>query len=165
MDVHTISRLAAALASARPEGRSEAVRNRLAEEPRCPVARYLAGCESFDRGRAAHGVRHFMIAAHNEPDFQSASLLVFAGLDWVVRSRLPLLTVLLDAWSEYRRPPIDVRRKERALLDAFEEATAPGLGALGKSLYRLPIRALRAQIRAAAETKDAEFRPLLYSLA
>jgi hypothetical protein len=136
---------------------------RVAAEPRCAVARYLLGCQCFERGRAALGVRHMMIAHHAAPELQSAALLVFAGLNWVSRRGAALLPVLLDTWEEFRRPQFDRFARERALLDAFAEED-PGLhGApqLAGRLWRLPIRALRAQIREAIVSRDAGLYPLL----
>ncbi len=113
----------------------------LAEYPRCPVTRYLLGCHCFDRGRAAPGVRHFMIAHHAEPRFQSAALLAFAGLNWVSRRGAALLPMLIETWEEFRRPEFDCLRPERRLLDALAEPD-PGLaqvGPLACRLWRLPI--------------------------
>ncbi len=135
----------------------------LAADPHCPVTRYLLGCQCFDRGRMATGVRHFMAAHHIEPDFQSAALLVFAGLNWVTRRHQPLLPVLLDTWDEFRRPTFDERAKERLLLDAFSEPPPDLLHGpeLARRLWRLPIRVLRSQIRAAVGSQDTRLYPLL----
>jgi hypothetical protein len=136
---------------------------RLAREPGCPVARYLLGCQCFDRGRSATAVRHMMIAHHAEPQFQSAALLTFAGLNWVSQRGAVLLAVLLATWEEFRRPEFDRLAKERLLLDAFAEPD-PGLGhmpALARRLWRLPIRTVRNQIRQAVLSRDAGLYPLL----
>lgn len=136
---------------------------RLTEQPRCPVSRYLAACRCFDGGQPAHGVRHMMVAHHAEPQFESAALLVFAGLKWGSRRGAPLLPVLLDTWEEFRRPEFDRCRKEQLLLDAFAEP-AVGLAhvsPLARRLWRLPIPTLRTQIRDAVTTPDAELYPLL----
>jgi hypothetical protein len=141
-----------------------ALEERLRTHPRCPASRYLAGCLEFDRKRPATAVRHMMIAQHAEPHFQSAALLVFAGLNWVSQRSAPFLAVLLDTWEEFRRPQFYCYRKERFLLDRFAEpwpggATGP---ALARSLWRLPIDALRSQIRDAVATRDPLSRyPLL----
>jgi hypothetical protein len=136
---------------------------RLAVEPRCPVARYLLGCQSFDRGRVATAVRHMMIAHHAEPQLQSAALLAFAGLNWVKRRGVALLPVLLETWEEFRRPEFDRLERERALLDVFARA-APELQQLpplAGRLWRLPIQVLRAQIRAAVLSREPGLYPLL----
>jgi hypothetical protein len=136
---------------------------RLLEEPRCPVARYILGCQCFDRGRSATGVRHLMIAHHAEPQLQSAALLAFAGLNWVSRRGARLLPVLLETWEEFRRPEFDRHRRERMLLDAFAEPD-PGLGnlaPLARRLWRLPIQTLRAQIREVILSRDAALYPQL----
>jgi hypothetical protein len=136
---------------------------RLAAEPRCAVARYVLGCHGLDRGQTATAVRHLMIAHHAEPQFQSAALLVFAGLNWIGRHGARLLPVLLETWEEFRRPEFDRTAKERLLLDALAEPD-PGLGhmpPLARRLWRLPIQALRAQIRAAVLSRDAGLYPLL----
>jgi hypothetical protein len=135
----------------------------LAESPRCPVTRYLLGCQCFDQRQIAVGVRHMMVAHHAEPDLQSAALLVFAGLNWCSRKSAPLLPVLLQTWEEFRRPEFDQYGKERLLLSAFAE---PGAGLdlvsqLAQRLWRLPIAALRAQIRDAIASRDAYSYPLL----
>ncbi len=136
---------------------------RLDAQPRCPVARYLLGCQCFDRGQAATGVRHFMIAHHAEVQLQSAALLAFAGLSWVSRPGAPLLPVLLDTWEEFRRPEFDRRPVERVLFDAFA-APDPGLAQLpdlARRLWRLPLATLREQIRQAVLSRDAGVYPLL----
>jgi hypothetical protein len=136
---------------------------RLAADPRCPVTRYLAACQCFDRGRSAPGVRHMMVAHHAEPQFESAALLVFAGLNWIGRRGAALLPVLLDTWEEFRRPEFDRTRQERALLDALAEPD-PGLervSLLARRLWRLPLQTLRAQIRQAIVSRDAGLYPLL----
>ncbi|MCK4342206.1 MAG: hypothetical protein KAY37_10850 [Phycisphaerae bacterium] len=136
---------------------------RLASEPRCAVTRYLLGCQCFDRGHSAVAVRHMMIAHHAEPCLQSAALLAFAGLNWVSRGNAALLPVLLETWEEFRRPEFDRYRLERRLLDAFSEPD-PGLehvAPLARRLWRLPIRTLQAQIRAAIRSRDAVLYPQL----
>ena len=136
---------------------------RLAARPRCAVTRYLLGCQCFDGGRAATAVQHLMVAHHAEPRLQSAALLAFAGLNWVSSRRTALLPVLLKTWEEFRRPEFDRFRRERLLLDAFAEPD-PGLdrvGPLAQRLWRLPIRTLRAQLRAAVLSRDAALYPLL----
>ncbi len=136
---------------------------RLDAQPRCPVARYLAGCLCFDGGKPATGVRHLMIAHHADAALESAALLVFAGLNWVSRPGEPLLAVLLDTWNEFRRPQFDRRGRERDLLDAFAEAD-PGLPAgwaLARRLWRLPIVTLRAQLRRATAAHDVATYPML----
>lgn len=104
-----------------------------------------------------------MTAHHAEPAFESAALLVFAGLNWVSRPRAALLPVLLDTWEEFRRPEFDRRPKERRLLDAFATPLDQlnGLSPLARRLWRLPIRSLRAQIRAAVLSPEAKRFPLL----
>jgi hypothetical protein len=136
---------------------------RLAVDPRCPVTRYLLGCHCFDRGYPATAVRHMMVAYHAEPQLQSAALLAFAGLSWVARQGSRLLPVLLETWEEFRRPEFDRTTVERLLLNAFAEPD-PGLAhmpPLARRLWRLPIHALRAQIRAAVLSRDAGLYPLL----
>lgn len=146
-----------------PDSRSAWLGERLRHAPRCPVARYLLGCHGFDHGQPATAVRHMMLAHHAEPDFQSAALLVFSGLNWIARPGVPLLTVLLDTWEEFRRPAFDRYARERALLDALLE-DLPGLAsasALAQRLWRLPIQTLRAQIRQAVADADTATYPLL----
>jgi hypothetical protein len=104
-----------------------------------------------------------MIAHHAEPDYESAALLVFAGLSWVSRESAPLLRVLLDTWEEFRRPAFDRYPRERVMLDALAE-TLPGLdsaSSLAQRLWRLPIQTLRAQIRHAVASADTQKYPLL----
>ena len=142
---------------------AEALEQRLAAEPACPVARYLLACWCIDHGQPATAVRHLMTAHHAEPQFQSAALLAFAGLNWVSRRNAPLLPVLLETWEEFRRPAFDQLPRERALLDAFA-APDPGLAqlpSLAGRLWRLPIHVLRGQIRAAVLSRDAGLYPLL----
>ncbi len=106
-----------------------------------------------------------MVAHHSEPDFESAALLVFAGLKWGPQQRRPLLGVLLETWEEFRRPGFDRTRREVLLLDTFAEpADFDGpVSPLARRLWRLPVRTLRAQIREAV-TGDAVRRyPLLLS--
>jgi hypothetical protein len=142
---------------------AEALQARLAREPRCPVSRYLLGCHGYDRGQPAIAVQHMMIAHRTEPQFQSAALLVFAGLNWIARRGDRLLPVLLETWEEFRRPEFDRLPRERALLDSFAEPD-PGLATmppLARRLWRLPIQTLRAQIREAVISRDAGLYPLL----
>lgn len=139
------------------------LRNLVEREPRCPVTRYLLGCDALDHGRIATAVRHMMVAHHAEPDFESAALLVFAGLKWGPQRTRPLLPVLLETWDEFRRPGFDRTRREKLLLDAFAEPLdLPGpLSALARRLWRLPVHTLRAQIREAVASDNASRFPLL----
>lgn len=146
-----------------PAALEEWLQQRLRDAPRCPVARYLAGCVGFDRGRSAIGVRHMMVAHHAEPQLQSAALLAFAGLTWVGRRGVALLPVLLETWEAFRRPAFDRYPIERRLLDALD-VPAPELahaGATAQRLWRLPIRLLRQQLREAVVSRDAALYPLL----
>lgn len=163
MNLRTWQRLVADLAGCPADELSARLEGRIADQPRCPVARYLLGAQSFDRGRIASGVRHMMVAHHAAPALQSAALLVFAGLNLVSRCGAALLPVLLDTWEEFRRPQFDCYRRERELLDAFAEPD-PGLHLapqLAGRLWRLPIRSLRTQIREALVSRDAGLYPLL----
>lgn len=121
------------------------------------------GCHCLDRGCPALAVRHMMIAHHAEPDLESAALLVFAGLSWVGRRTTPLLAVLLQTWEEFRRPQFDRFPRERLLLDllAQEPLPAGSLSPLARRLLRLPIPALRRQIRAALSSQEVCSYPLL----
>jgi hypothetical protein len=135
----------------------------VAARPRCPVTRYLLACQCLDEGRAAVAVRHLMVAHHAEPRFESAALLVFAGLNWVGQRDASLLPVLLATWDEFRRPQFDRTWPERLLLDAFAEPE-PGLGQaplLARRLWRLPLKTLRDQIREAMPSPAAALYPLL----
>ena len=136
---------------------------RLRIDARCPVTHYLLACQCLDRGCSALAVRHMMIAHHAQPRYESAALLVFAGLNWVGQRGSALLPVLLETWEEFRRPEFDRHRCERVLLDAFAEPE-PGLehvAPLARRLWRLPIQTLRAQIRQAIVSRDAGLYPLL----
>ena len=148
-----------------PGGRSRFLQQRVVGQPRCPVTRFLLGCEALDRGRIATAVRHMMVAHHSEPDFESAALLVFAGLKWGPQSTRPLLAVLLETWEEFRRPAFDRTRREKLLLDAFAEPldVRGPLSSLARRLWRLPVRTLRAQIREAVAGDAAQRYPLLVS--
>lgn len=141
--------------------RSAAIVTALEKTPRCPVTRYLAGCEAIDAHRPAVAVRHMMIAHHSAPEFQSAALLVFSGLSWVEQTERPLLNTLLDTWEEFRRPTFDQTPGERALLDCFAEPEPAwdGVSNLARRLWRLPIMMLREQIRDVAS--DPEHAPAL----
>lgn len=148
-----------------PGQRSRFLCERIAEQPRCPVTRYLLGCEALDRGRIATAVRHMMVAHHSEPDFESAALLVFAGLKWGPQSTRPLLAVLLETWEEFRRPAFDRTRREKLLLDAFAEPlqVAGPISPLARRLWRLPVGTLRVQIRDAVAGDATRRYPLLVS--
>ena len=163
MERSTFSQAVAAWSRCPPEELAARLDERLRSTPRCPVTRYLAACQCFDRGRSALAVRHMMVAHHAAPDLQSAALLVFAGLNWISRRGAKFLPVLLDTWEEFRRPEFDRYRDERLLLDAFAEPE-PGLQPIGPvalRLWRLPIRTLRAQLREAALSGDTALHPLL----
>jgi len=150
-----------------PERLAAMMQDRLREQPRCPVTRFLLGCQCFDRGRSAEAVRHLMIAHHAEPGFKSAALLVFAGLNWVSRKNAALLPVLVETWEEFRRPTFGEDPIERRLLDAFAEPD-PGLNLvapLARGLWRLPIRTLQSQIREAILSQDAALYPQLTATA
>ncbi len=136
-------------------------------EPGCPVAGYLLACHKLDRGQVATAVRHLMTVYHQEPDLQSAALLVFTGLNWIARPTEALLAVLLDTWEEFGRPAFDRTAKERALLDAFAEPepAAADLPSLAGRLWRLPIQSLRAQVRQAVSSPEAAGYPALTALA
>ena len=163
MDHRTFDSIVA-LCTQRPANQVvEWLARRLETEPRCPVARYLLACQCFDRGRGAQAVRHMMTAHHSEPGLESAALLVFSGLNWINRRSVALLPVLLDTWEEFRRPEFDRHRAERRLLDAFArpDDELNGISPLARRLWRLPIRSLRAQIREAVLSPDAEQYQLL----
>lgn len=144
--------------------------SRLSEQlvatPGCATTRYLLGCRAFDRGRPASAVRHMMVAHHADADLESAALLVFAGMNAVSRPGVPLLTVLLDTWVEFRRPQFDRYARERRLLTAFAARWEgpPTVSDLTRRLWRLPIQTLRSQIREALALKDAERYPLLLAV-
>jgi len=127
------------------------------------MTHYLLACHTFDRGRRAIPVRHMMIAHHAEPEFESAALLVFAGLNWIDRRGADLLPVLLDTWEEFRRPEFDRRPAEQRFLDRFAKPLDEpnGLSPLALRLWRLPIRTLRAQIREAVRSRNAPRYSLL----
>lgn len=163
MDIRTLDKIVTAHTQLPQAEFVEWLERRLETEPRCPVAHYLLACHYFDRGHDAQAVRHMMIAHHAEPAFESAALLVFAGLNWVQRRKAPLLPVLLDTWEEFRRPEFDRHHKEQRLLDAFARRLEElnGVSPLARRLWRLPIRTLRAQIREAVLSADAEQYPLL----
>jgi len=129
--------------------RVAALAKALEQTPRCPVTRYLAGCEAIDANRPALAVQHMMVAHHSAQELQSAALLVFAGLSWVEQTERPLLNTLLDTWEEFRRPAFDQTPGERALLDCFAEPEPAwdGVTSLARRLWRLPIMILRQQIR------------------
>lgn len=137
-----------------------------AEAPGCAATRYLLGCRALDRGRPASAVRHMMVAHHADPDLESAALLVFAGMNAVSRAGVPMLTVLLDTWVEFRRPQFDRYARERRLLSAFaaEWEGPPSVSDLTRRLWRLPIQVLRSQIREAVAVKDAARYPLLLAV-
>lgn len=122
---------------------------RLSRFPRCPVARYLAGCRCFDLNLPAHATRNFMIAQHVEPQFESAALLVFTGLAWISQREASLLDTLIRTWHEYRRMPFDRTPREQRLLNilaAGHDPEPPGESALAR-FGRLPIRAIRDELR------------------
>ena len=143
------------------------LQRRLESKPRCAVTRYMLGCHCFDRGRAAQGVRHMMIAHHGEPALDSAALLVFSGLNWVNCRGSALLPILLDTWEEFRRPEFDRNAREKRLLDAFDEPLHAGedYSPLARRLWRLPIRTLRAQIREVMMSSNPDGYPLLWATA
>lgn len=158
-----LAETAALYARTRPEALPALLAERLAADPRCPVTRYLLGCQELERARPAAAVRHYMVAHHAEPAYQSAALLAFAGLNWLRRRGDPLLAVLLDTWEEFRRPEFDRTRRERRLLDALagpDPGLAPVSG-LARRLWRLPVRTLRAQLRDAILSRAAGRYPLL----
>lgn len=163
MTSRALSSVIAAYKCCAPQQRDAWLADRLAQAPRCAVARYLAACRCFDSGRPAHAVRHMMVAHHAEPQFESAGLLVFAGLNWVSRQQQPLLAVLLATWEEFRRPEFDRRRRERALLDALAEPIdgLERLSVLARRLWRIPIQTLRHQLRAAIQSGDVAQYPVL----
>lgn len=124
---------------------AEALTELHASSPDCPLLRYLLGCHFLDLGRPATAVEHFMTAYHRQSQLESASLLVFAGLNWISSRDRPLLPVLLETCGEVRHPTFDRTPLERALLDRFAETPPASAGASG-SLHRLPLKTLRAQL-------------------
>lgn len=133
------------------EDRHARLLERLAQTPRCPLTRYLIGCDAWDRDRPASATRHFMIAYHAEPRLASAALLVFAGLVYFSRSDQSLLHAIEQAWGDFRRPEFDVSLRERRLLDALDAPPPSGPPARVEyaSFWRLPIARLRGELRAA----------------
>lgn len=162
MSRHSFAQLVESFRGLSGAERYQRCQQRLAVAPRCPVARYLAGCYDFDEGRPALGVRSMMIAHHCEPALESAALLVFAGLNWIER-QAPLLEVLLATWDEFRRPQFDRTRRERMLLDAFAEPAegVERVSPLARRIWRLPLATLRAQLREIATRTDMNQYPLL----
>lgn len=167
MDIRSLNEIVIARRERPATEFAEWLRVGLETEPRCPVTHYLLACHHFERGRCAQAVRHMMIAHHAEPALESAALLVFSGLNWVNRPATELLPVLLDTWEEFRRPEFDRCGAERQLLDAFSEPRTDfnGMSPLARRLWRLPIRALRAQIRAAVRSPNTGEYPLLLATA
>lgn len=163
MKTQVLVEQAVALAPLRGTALLQAIGRRLGREPRCPVARYVLGCLALDGSDPGAAARQMMIAYHADARLSSAALLAFTGLAWVSRPGLPLLHVLLETWEEYRRPTIDRTRAERALLDAFRVAEPAGLrdDVLARRLWRLPIRALRAQLADAVAARSAEVWSIL----
>lgn len=133
------------------EDRHARLLDRLTRTPRCPLTRYLLGCEEWDRGRPACATRHFMVAYHAEPRLGSAALLVFAGLVYFSRSDESLLRAIEQAWDEFRQPEFDVSPRERRLLDSLEIPSpgGPPVRADYAAFWRLPIARLRGELRAA----------------
>lgn len=145
-----IGQLIAAFAAA-GAGRYEQLAHRLAHTPRCPLTRYLLGCEEWDRNRPATATRHFMIAYHADPRFGSAALLAFAGLVHASEPGDSLLAAMTKAWDEFRRPVFDQEPAERSLLDMFAEPP-PVDGPVRPEFvrfWRLPIARLRSELRLA----------------
>lgn len=140
------------------------IAERLRQTPRCPVARYVAGCRSFDADRPATAVRHLMIAQHAEPQLESAGLLVFSGLAWISDRSRTLLDTVVRTWIEYRRMPFDRTPRERRLLDALripltgDEAASTTVPAAQieelERFLRLPIRRLHADLLPSAASKN-----------
>lgn len=163
MKTRAMAELAASLAEYRGAALVERLRTRLTMEPRCPVGRYVMGCEWLERASPAPAARHFMIAFHAEPRFRSAALLAFAGLSWVSRPGCALLRVLIDTWEEYRRPEFDRDRTEIMFLNAFGADEPPELrgDVFARRLWRLPIRTLRAQVADAVAARNADLWPIL----
>jgi hypothetical protein len=163
MDFRSFRRVVGSYASAPRADWAALSAETLEDQPRCPVSRYVAGCCAFDLGRAAMAVRQMMIAHHAEPALESAALLAFSGLSWIEQLNRPLLSVLVETWEEFRRPQFDRTRKERLLLDmAASRVSEPGhVSALARSLWRLPLESVRAQLRRLASERDAAEHPLL----
>lgn len=161
----SLSKLLSSLPSPGTTARLTALGNCAARTPKCGVAQYLLGCELFDQGLPATAVRHMMAAHHADAALESAALLAFAGLHAISRPSPALLPALLETWEEYRRPEFDRTRRERALLDAFTEPLTglDDLTPLAARLWRLPIRVLRSQIRAAVQEHDVAHFPMLMS--
>ncbi|MBL8878587.1 MAG: hypothetical protein JNG88_05655 [Phycisphaerales bacterium] len=125
---------------------------RLRQQPRCAVARYVAGCRCFDANRPAIAVRHLMIANHADAQLESAALLVFAGLAWISDPTRTLLETLAATWIEYRRMPFDRTPRERELLDhiaARVPLEAYAANANAAVFRRIPILRLRETVRIA----------------
>lgn len=148
---------------AEPGERAALLAAELERQPGCALSRYLLACHCFDDDAPALAVRHLMVAHHREPQYQSAALLVFAGLAWSERPDAPLLTIVLDTWEEFRRPRFDERPREQALLDAFDQPfpRSPTDWPLAAKLWRLPIQALRDQVRDALAARPSERLQLL----
>lgn len=148
MSRRTVSQAATYFAQIPAEERAERLAAAVRDNVDCAVSRYLLGCVSFDSGRPATAVRFLMDAFHIEPAFESASLLVFAGLNCVSKPSFGLLAVLAETWSEFRKPRFDRTRTERALLDAFDVPLPPGEALpVARLFWRLPIVVLRAELR------------------
>ncbi len=163
MTSRALSRLLQQFAGVASAQRDSWLAARLMTEPRCPVARYLTACRSFETNHPAEAVRHMMISHHAEPQFESAGLMVFAGLNWVSHRGKALLPVLLATWEEFRRPEFDRTARERILLDACAEPIVglERLSLLARRLWRIPIQSLRRQLRTAVQSGDASQHALL----
>ena len=163
MSTRELSSLLASFPLRGSAGWADGLRRRVHASPRCGVGRYLLACELLDEGLPAAAVRQLMVAHHVAPALESAALLVFAGLNCVSRGGALLLPSLLDTWEEFRRPEFDRTRLEQTLLNAFDEPVTglSGLSPLARRLWRLPIRTLRVQIRAALTSEGPAHYPML----
>lgn len=117
----------------------------------------------FDLGRPATAVRHMMICHHAQPAYESAALLVFAGLNWIAEPHRPLLDVLLGTWEQFRRPAFCRTPAEQTLLDAFtgDRPVPAPCSELTRRLWRLPLASVRSQLCEALRSESNDECPRL----
>lgn len=120
---------------------------RLDEQPaRRAEAAYLLGCHCFDTGDVARAVRMFECAYHDDDDYVTAAVLVFACLMLEVNPEGCVRESLMESWKKLRCPALLSRPRERALLAAVAGKPLPdavrGLSPEA-ALAWIPIRRLR----------------------
>ncbi len=115
---------------------------------------YVLGCALLDLQRPEEATRAFQLSCHAHPGLGAAVLLAFTCLKTRSSDMPGFVRILLDTYRETGSHPIPAGAWERQVHRVLHtpDLSLAGLSPLARSLMRLPVRCIRAQVRAAVES-------------